>query len=152
MVIPLTHTPQGNTTSTDYSGVPAKCDLQHGGHVADDHLHGNPGRRGQRRQELSLHQLLRDDAAQGRVSLGTTTTTTVNITVPSPTAPVVSVSESSLTIAELQLRHVHHSGRWTAQPTADPDGHHQRPIQHGRDRGTGRPDVLIDRLERRRRR
>ena len=27
VVIPLTHTPQGNTTSTDYSGVPANVTL-----------------------------------------------------------------------------------------------------------------------------
>ena len=38
-----------------------ECDLQHGGHVADDHLHGNPGRRGRRRQERAAR--LRDDAA-----------------------------------------------------------------------------------------
>ena len=79
----------------------------------------------------------------GGVSLGTTVTTTVNIT--DDDGAGVSVSESSLTIAEGS------SGTYTivldSQPTARCDRHHQRPIQHGRDRGPGQPDVLIDRLE-----
>ena len=51
-----------------------------------------------------------------------------------------SPNTASLTIAEGS------SGTYTivldSQPTAGCDRHHQRPIQHGRDRGTGQLDVL----------
>ena len=73
------------------------------------------------------------------VSLGTTTQATVSIT--DDDGAGVSVSESSLTIAEGS------SGTYTivldSQPTASVRGH-QRSIQHGRDHGTGQPDVLLD--------
>ena len=137
VVIPITHTPQGSTTSADYSGVAPECDLQHGADVADDHLHGNPGRRGRRRQERAAR--LRDDAAgrgepghdghdhrqhhrrRWRRGLGL---------------------QSLADHRGGQLRHVHHRAGQPAHRRCD--RHHQRPIQHGRDRGTGQPDVLLD--------
>ena len=112
VVIPLTHTPQGNTTSTDYSGVPANVTFSTGDMsqtitftaTQDDVDDGGKS------VLLAFGTLL-----PGGVSLGTTTTTTVNIT--DDDGAGVSISESSLTIAEGS------SGTYTivldSQPTAD---------------------------------
>ena len=112
VVIPLTHTPQGNTTSTDYSGVPANVTFSTGDMsqtitftaTQDDVDDGGKS------VLLAFGTTL-----PGGVSLGTTTTTTVSIT--DDDGAGVSVSESSLTIAEGS------SGTYTivldSQPTAD---------------------------------
>ena len=112
VVIPLTHTPQGNTTSTDYSGVPANVTFSTGDMsqtitftaTQDDVDDGGKS------VLLAFGTTL-----PGGVSLGTTTTTTVNIT--DDDGAGVSVSDSSLTIAEGS------SGTYTivldSQPTAD---------------------------------
>ena len=71
------------------------------------------------------------------VSLGATNETT---SITDDDGAGVSVSESSLTIAQLHVHHVLESQ--TADVTVTINA-----IQHGRDRGTGQPDVLIDRLE-----
>ena len=77
VVIPITHTPQGNTTSTDYSGVPANVTFSTGDMsqtitftaTQDDVDDGGKS------VLLAFGTTL-----PGGVSLGTTTTTTVNIT------------------------------------------------------------------------
>ena len=111
MVIPLTHTPQGNTTSTDYSGVPANVTFSTGDMsqtitftaTQDDVDDGGKS------------VLLAFGTLPPAVSLGTTTQATVSIT--DDDGAGVSVSESSLTIAEGS------SGTYTivldSQPTAD---------------------------------
>ena len=112
VVIPLTHTPQGSTTSADYSGVPANVTFSTGDMsqtitftaTQDDVDDGGKS------VLLAFGTTL-----PGGVSLGTTTTTTVNIT--DDDGAGVSVSDSSLTIAEGS------SGTYTivldSQPTAD---------------------------------
>ena len=112
VVIPITHTPQGNTTSTDYSGVPANVTFSTGDMsqtitftaTQDDVDDGGKS------VLLAFGTTL-----PGGVSLGTTTTTTVNIT--DDDGAGVSVSDSSLTIAEGS------SGTYTivldSQPTAN---------------------------------
>ena len=111
VVIPLTHTPQGNTTSTDYSGVPANVTF-------------STGDMSQTITFTAAQDDVDDDGESvllafgaplpGGVSLGTTVTTTVSIT--DDDGAGVSVSESSLTIAEGS------SGTYTivldSQPTA----------------------------------
>ena len=95
VVIPLTHTPQGNTTSADYSGVPANVTFSTGDMsqtitftaTQDDVDDGGKS------VLLGFGTTL-----PGGVSLGTTTTTTVNIT--DDDTAGVSVSEAALTIAE----------------------------------------------------
>ena len=111
VVIPLTHTPQGNTTSTDYSGVPANVTFSTGDMsqtitftaTQDDVDDGGKS------------VLLAFGTLPPAVSLGTTTQATVSIT--DDDGAGVSVSESSLTIAEGS------SGTYTivldSQPTAD---------------------------------
>ena len=111
VVIPLTHTPQGNTTSTDYSGVPANVTFSTGDMsqtitftaTQDDVDDGGK------------NVLLAFGTLPPAVSLGTTTQATVSIT--DDDGAGVSVSESSLTIAEGS------SGTYTivldSQPTAD---------------------------------
>ena len=77
VVIPITHTPQGSTTSTDYSGVPANVTFSTGDMsqtitftaTQDDVDDGGKS------VLLAFGTTL-----PGGVSLGTTTTTTVNIT------------------------------------------------------------------------
>ena len=95
VVIPITHTPQGNTTSTDYSGVPANVTFSTGDMsqtitftaTQDDVDDGGKS------------VLLAFGAPlPGGVSLGTTVTTTVSIT--DDDVAGVSVSKASLTIAE----------------------------------------------------
>ena len=126
----------GADSPADYSGVPREFDLQHGADVADHHLRGHPGRGGRRRGERAAR--LRDAAPSGltwddhaghrqhhrrrcRRGLG---------------------------LRKLadhrggQLRHVHHRAGQPAHRQRD--RYDQRPIQHGRDRGTGQPDVLLD--------
>ena len=111
VVIPLTHTPQGSTTSADYSGVPANVTFSTGDMsqtitftaTQDDVDDGGKS------------VLLGFGAPlPGGVSLGTTVTTTVSIT--DDDVAGVSVSEASLTIAEGS------SGTYTivldSQPTA----------------------------------
>ena len=141
VVIPITHTPQGNTTSTDYSGVPANVTFSTGDMsqtitftaTQDDVDDGGKS------VLLAFGTTL-----PGGVSLGTTTTTTVNIT--DDDGAGVSVSNNSLDHRGGQLRHLHHRARQPAHRQCH--RHHQRPNrQHGRDRGTGQPDVLLDRLE-----
>ena len=112
VVIPITHTPQGNTTSTDYSGVPANVTFSTGDMsqtitftaTQDDVDDGGKS------VLLAFGTTL-----PGGVSLGTTTTTTVNIT--DDDGAGVTVSDSSLTITEGS------SGTYTivldSQPTAD---------------------------------
>ena len=112
VVIPLTHTPQGNTTSTDYSGVPANVTFSTGDMsqtitftaTQDDVDDGGKS------VLLAFGTTL-----PGGVSLGTTTTTTVNIT--DDDGAGVSVSDSSLDHRGGQ------SGTYTivldSQPTAD---------------------------------
>ena len=95
VVIPLTHTPQGNTTSADYSGVPANVTFSTGDMsqtitftaTQDDVDDGGKS------VLLGFGTTL-----PGGVSLGTTTTTTVNITDDDDAG--VSVSEAALIIAE----------------------------------------------------
>ena len=112
VVIPITHTPQGSTTSADYSGVPANVTFSTGDMsqtitftaTQDDVDDGGKS------------VLLAFGAPlPGGVSLGTTVTTTVSIT--DDDGAGVSVSESSLTIAEGS------SGTYTivldSQPTAN---------------------------------
>ena len=115
-------------------------DLQHGADVADHHLHGGPGRGGRRRGERAA-RLRRATAGWGepghdghdhrqhhrrrwRRGLGLRKLTDHR---------------------GGRLRHVHHRAGQPAHRRCD--RHHQRPIQHGRDRGTYQPDVLLDRLE-----
>ena len=112
VVIPLTHTPQGSTTSADYSGLPANVTFSTGDMsqtitftaTQDDVDDGGKS------VLLGFGTTL-----PGGVSLGTTTTTTVNIT--DDDGAGVSVSEASLTIVEGS------SGTYTivldSQPTAD---------------------------------
>ena len=112
VVIPLTHTPQGNTTSTDYSGVPANVTFSTGDMsqtitftaTQDDVDDGGKS------VLLAFGTTL-----PGGVSLGTTTTTTVNIT--DDDGAGVTVSNNSLDITEGS------SGTYTivldSQPTAD---------------------------------
>ena len=50
VVIPITATPQGTTTTDDYSVAPTSVTFARGRYVEDDHLHGNPGH-GRRRRE-----------------------------------------------------------------------------------------------------
>ena len=77
VVIPITHTPQGSTTSADYSGVPANVTFSTGDMsqtitftaTQDDVDHGGKS-----------VLLAFGTPLPGGVSLGTTTTTTVNIT------------------------------------------------------------------------
>ena len=141
VVIPLTHTPQGSTTSADYSGVPANVTFSTGDMsqtitftaTQDDVDDGGKS------VLLAFGTTL-----PGGVSLGTTTTTTVNIT--DDDGAGVTVSESSLDHHGGQLRHLHHRARQPAHRQCD--RHHQRPNrQHRRDRGPGQPDVRLDRLE-----
>ena len=112
VVIPLTHTPQGSTTSADYSGVPANVTFSTGD-----------------MSQTIIFTATQDDVDDGGqsvvlgfgtnlpggVSLGTTVTTTVSIT--DDDVAGVSVSEASLTIVEGS------SGTYTivldSQPTAD---------------------------------
>ena len=111
VVIPLTHTPQGSTTSADYSGVPANVTFSTGDMsqtitftaTQDDVDDGGKS------------VLLAFGAPlPGGVSLGTTTTTTVNIT--DDDGAGVTVSNNSLDITEGS------SGTYTivldSQPTA----------------------------------
>ena len=112
VVIPLTHTPQGNTTSTDYSGVPANVTFSTGDMsqtitftaTQDDVDDGGKS------VLLAFGTTL-----PGGVSLGTTTTTTVNIT--DDDGAGVTVSNNSLDITEGS------SGTYTivldSQPTAN---------------------------------
>ena len=112
VVIPLTHTPQGSTTSADYSGVPANVTFSTGDMsqtitftaTQDDVDDGGKS------VLLAFGTTL-----PGGVSLGTTTTTTVNIT--DDDGAGVTVSNNSLDITEGS------SGTYTivldSQPTAD---------------------------------
>ena len=110
VVIPLTHTPQGSTTSADYSGVPPSVTF-------------NTGQMSQTITFTAAQDEVDDDGERvllafgtlpPAVSLGTTTQATVSIT--DDDGAGVSVSESSLTIAEGS------SGTYTivldSQPTA----------------------------------
>ena len=111
VVIPLTHTPQGSTTSADYSGVPANVTFSTGDMsqtitftaTQDDVDDGGKS------VLLGFGTTL-----PGGVSLGTTTTTTVNIT--DDDGAGVTVSNNSLDITEGS------SGTYTivldSQPTA----------------------------------
>ena len=112
VVIPLTHTPQGNTTSTDYSGVPANVTFSTGDMsqtitftaTQDDVDDGGKS-----------VLLAFGTTAAGRGEPGHDDQATVSIT--DDDGAGVSVSESSLTIAEGS------SGTYTivldSQPTAD---------------------------------
>ena len=112
VVIPLTHTPQGSTTSADYSGVPANVTFSTGDMsqtitftaTQDDVDDGG------KKVLLAFGTTL-----PGGVSLGTTTTTTVNIT--DDDGAGVTVSNNSLDITEGS------SGTYTivldSQPTAN---------------------------------
>ena len=135
VVIPITATPQDNASSADYTVPPS--------------VTFNAGQMSQTITFTAIQDEVDDDGESVRlsfgtlppaVSLGTTTQATVSIT--DDDGAGVSVSESSLTIAEGS------SGTYTivldSQPTAERGRGHQRPIQHGRDRGTGQPDVLLD--------
>ena len=135
VAIPITATPQDSASSADYS-VPTSVTF-------------NAGQMSQTITFTAAQDEVDDDGESvllgfgtlpPAVSLGTTTQSTVSIT--DDDVAGVSVSEASLTIAEGS------SGTYTivldSQPTARCDRHHQRPIQHGRDRGTGQPDVLLD--------
>ena len=97
VVIPLTHTPQGNTTSTDYSGVPANVTFSTGDMsqtitftaTQDDVDDG-----GKRCCSASATPL------PGGVSLGTTTTTTVSITDDDDPQVAVSFDRASYRVLE----------------------------------------------------
>ena len=112
VVIPITHTPQGSTTSADYSGLPPNVTF-------------NTGQMSQTITFTATQDDVDDGGKSvllgfgttlpGGVSLGTTVTTTVSIT--DDDGAGVSVSKASLTIAEGS------SGTYTivldSQPTAD---------------------------------
>ena len=136
VVIPITHTPQSGATSpADFSGVPANLTF-------------NTGQMSQTITFTATQDDVDDDGESvllgfgtlpPAVSLGTTTQATVSIR---------RRWRRGLGLRKLadhsggQLRHVHHRAGQPAHRRCD--RHHQRPIQHGRDRGTGQPDVLLD--------
>ena len=137
VVIPLTATDQNGASPADYSGVPANLTFN-AGDVEVVHVHGGD-RHGRRRRREGAARLRHEPAGRGergddghdhgehrrRRSLGL---------------------RSRADHRRGQLRHVHHRAAQSAHRRCD--RHDQRPIrQHGRDRGPGQPDVLLERLE-----